>query len=250
VEKLEEDQSTHQAGVTYALTPNLNVYVSYGDTFEPQIANLASGEPADPEEGRAYEVGLKGDFGGHRVSYSLALFNMERTNIVEVDRQNPGFDILAGTQRSRGIELDLEGEVLPGWDMYLSAASLDAEFTQGELAGARPANAPKFGLSLFTSYEVQNGSWQGLGIGGGVVHKAGREMNDLFSYGGLTRVGFLDDYTEVDLRVFYTRQRWQFELAASNVFDEDYYSNAFAQLITGFQVNPPRQFLGSMRYKF
>ena len=114
----------------------------------------------------------------------------------------------------------------------------------------RSANAPKFGASLFTSYEIQDGPCKGLGFGTGVVYKAGREMNDLFSYGGVTRTNFLGDYTEVDLRTFYTRNRWQFEIAGTNLFNEKYCSNAFAQLQTGYQSNPPRQFMGSVRYKF
>lgn len=247
-ERLEEDEVTFQAGVTYALTDNLNAYASYGETFEPQGGFVAEGVPIDPEEGRAYEVGLKGELSDQRLSYSVAAFHMERNNIAQGIPGTP-FLVPVGTQRSRGVEIDFQGELLEGWDVYGSFAFMDAEFTEGGFAGATPANAPEFGASLFTSYEIQEGSLQGLGVGLGLVHKSGRDMTDLFSYGALTPV-LLDDFTELDLRVFYTQENWLYELQLSNVLDTEYYSNAFAQLITGFQVNPPRQVLGTVRYRF
>ncbi len=248
-DRLAENKITKQLGLTYALTPSMNLYATYGETFEPQTGLTGPNEHAAPEEGQAYEIGAKGDVLDKRVSYSLALFNLERNNIAQ-DIPGSIYLALAGTQRSRGVELDFQGQVVQGWEIYVSLAAMDAEFTKGTLKGARPANAPKFGASLFTSYEIQDGPCKGLGFGTGVVYKAGREMNDLFSYGGVTRTNFLGDYTEVDLRTFYTRNRWQFEIAGTNLFNEKYYSNAFAQLQTGYQSNPPRQFMGSVRYKF
>lgn len=248
-ERSSQNKLTKQLGVTYSVLPSMNLYATYGETFEPQTGQTAPNQIADPEEGTAYEIGAKGDVLDKRVTYSVALFNLERSNIAQ-DIPGSIFVALAGTQRSRGVEVDFQGSVVKGWEIYVSLAAMDAEFTEGVLQGARPANAPKFGASLFTSYEIQDGSLRGLGFGTGVVHKSGREMNDLSSYGGVTRIDFLDDYTEVDLRVFYTRKPWQFEVSCTNLFDETYYSNAFAQLITGYQVNPPRQFMGSMRYRF
>lgn len=248
-DRLAVNKFTKQLGVTYSVTGDMNLYATYGETFEPQIGQTAPNQIADPEEGTAYEIGVKGEVLGERISYSVALFNIERSNIAQAI---PGsiYLALAGTQRSRGVEVDFQGSLVEGWEIYVSLAAMDAEFTKGELKGARPANAPKFGASLFTSYEIQDGAWRGLGVGAGLVHKSGREMNDLFSYGGLTRVNFLGDFTEADLRVFYTRKPWQFEVSCTNLFDTTYYSNAFAQLWTGYQANPPRQFMASMRYRF
>ena len=248
-DRVSENKLTKQLGLTYSVTPSMNLYATYGETFEPQTGLTAPNEHAAPEEGTAYEIGAKGDVLGKRISYSLAVFNLERSNIAQ-DIPGSIYLALAGTQRSRGVELDFQGQVVRGWEVYVSLAAMDAEFTEGALKGAKPANAPKLGASVFTSYEIQDGTWQGLGFGAGVVYKGGREMNDLFSYGGVTRTNFLGDYTEVDLRAFYTWDRWQFEVAGTNLLNEKYYSNAFAQLITGYQSNPPRQFMGTLRYKF
>ncbi|MBL8268893.1 TonB-dependent siderophore receptor, partial [Steroidobacter sp.] len=180
--ELREDAFTYQAGLTFAITPAVNLYASYGTTFEPQSGTLPSGAAVDPEIGKAVEVGFKADVPEHKFSYSAALFKMERTNIAQGIAGTP-YVSLVGIQSSKGIEFDFQGEVVRGWEVYGSLAAMDAEYTQGEFKGVQPSNAPKFGASLFSSYEFQQGAWRGFGFGGGVVHKAGRKTTDINSYG-------------------------------------------------------------------
>lgn len=250
-ETIDSDEVTVQAGVTYAVTDDINVYASYGETFEPQFGFVAGGGQIDPERGTAYEIGLKGDF-AERLSYSLALFDMERTNIAQDDFTNPGFVVALGTQRSRGVELDFQGEIVSGWDVYGSFAVLDAEFSEGQFKGMQPVNAPRFGASLFTSYEFQEGALRGLGIGGGVVHKHGRKTfdDDRFGIFGSTPEFDFGDFTEVDLRVFYTVDRWRLQVSGTNVTNEKYYSPTFNTFAYAIQVNPAPAVVASISYAF
>lgn len=248
---IDSDEVTVQTGVTWAITEEVNVYASYGETFEPQFGFVASGDVIDPERGTAYEMGLKGDF-AQRLSYSLALFDMERTNIAQSDFLNPGFLIPLGTQRSRGVELDFQGEIIEGWDVYGSVAVLDAEFTEGQFEGMQPVNAPRFGLSLFTSYEFSGGALEGLGIGGGIVHKHGRETfdDDRFGIFGFNPVFDFGDFTELDLRAYYTLDNWRFQLSGTNLTDEKYYSPTFNHFAFAIHANPARAVLFDVSYAF
>ena len=216
------DEVTLQAGATYSITPNVSLYVAYGETFEPR--NEFAFDPSDPdgrgislgpEKGITYEAGLKGELAGGRLSWSLDSFYTARTNVLEVDHQHPKFSRQFGRQRTTGVELDVQGELLPGWDVYLSAVGMDNEFTEGELAGRPSPFSTPFGLALFSSYEIQRGVLQGLGSGAGVVHKERPE----FIYEGLVFDHLFDDYTELDLRAFYTRGNWRYQLSATNVLD-------------------------------
>jgi TonB-dependent siderophore receptor len=250
-DEVDTDEVTIQTGITYALTPDLNLYASYGETFEPQFGRVAGGGLIDPERGEAREVGLKGDF-ARRLSYSLAVFDMERDNISQADLFNPGFVVPLGTQRSRGVELDFQGDILPGWGVYGSFAWLDAEFTSGQFEGLQPVNAPRFGASLFTSYQIQGGTLRGLGFGGGLVHKRGRETFDEDDFGifGATQVFDFGDFTEVDVRVFYNNERWRLQLAGTNLTDEKYYSPTFNNFLWALHVNPARAVTASVSYRF
>ncbi len=240
-DEISPDELTGQAGATYALTKNLNLYASHGTTFEPQFGFVAGGGRIAPERGRSSELGLKGSL-ADRLSYSLALFDMRRTNISQADLFNPGFVVAQGSQRSKGVELELQGEIVAGWNVYASTAVLDAEFDKGEFEGLRPVNAPRFGLSLFTSYEFQGGSLKGFGFGGGIVHKQGRKTfdDDRFGLFGSPQTFDFGDFTELDLRVFYDAKRWRLELAGTNLTNEKYYSPTFNTFEYALQVNPAR----------
>lgn len=247
--ELKASEITTQGGLTYALTPQLNLYASYGETFEPRDGRLFGAGLAGPEEGKAYEVGVKGDALNRRLSYSVAAFDMRRTNIQQSDPDHPGFVLPLGTQRSRGVEVDFQGTLAGGWEVFGSLAWLEAEFIEGQYVGFQSANGPDFGLSLFTSYQVQQGALRGVGVGAGVVRKSGRETFDASSYSRPV-VFDLGGFTEVDLRMFYDRDQWRYEIAATNLLDTTYYSSYSAAMSFGLQVNPPRRVIGSVSYRW
>ncbi|MBL8269822.1 TonB-dependent siderophore receptor [Steroidobacter sp.] len=244
-----------QGGVTYALTDAINLYASYGQTFEPTTSRIfvpgdPDGELIDPEEGTNYEIGLKADLSSD-LSFSVAAFQMERSNIAQQDVANPQYSIPLGTQRSRGVELNAQGRLLPELSVFVSLAYLDAEFSDGEFKGLSPANAPRIGASLFGSYELLDGALQGLGFGLGVVYKGDRETFDTTWTRAARRPVEFDfgDFIEVDARVFYRHGRWMYTLSGTNLFDERYLSPTFAELDYGTNINPPRAIRFAVRYK-
>lgn len=247
---------TIQTGLTYKLTSAANLYASYGETFEPSTARVfaegsSTGKLIAPEEGTNYEVGLKAD-ASRDLSFTAAIFQMERTNIRQPDSNHPGFQIALGTQRSRGVELGMQGRISPEFSIFASAAYLNSEFSKGRFDGMTAPNAPRLGISAFGSYEILNGGLKGLGWGLGVVHKSGRETFDRhFTKPDGSRQTFdFGSFVEVDARVFYGRDHWMAALAVSNVFDEEYYSSTGLGFDGGIQVNPPRTLKATLRYKF
>jgi len=258
VSVVDVDDFTVQAGATYAVTENINLYGSFGQTFEPK-ANVRIFDPGNPagsvgapELGEAIEAGVKGEFLNRKVSATIAVFDMKRTNVAQGDQGNPGFSVLLGEQRSRGIELEIQGQLLPGWNVFLSTAYLDSKFTAGEFKNLQPSNAPKFGLSLFTSYELKAGPLNGFGLGAGVVHKGGRESfaSDLRYSDGSVVVTDFGAYTEVDARIFYRSKHWKFDASITNLSNEKYYSPVRNDGGYGINVNPPRTFMLSVARTF
>jgi TonB-dependent siderophore receptor len=241
---------TYQAGVTYRATDRINLYASYGETFQPRDAITADGTKTGPEEGESMEVGAKGELLDRgRLGWSMALFDTARTNIAQ-GVPGTSFVILLGDQRARGIEFDLQGELARGWDVYLSAAILKNRFEGGENDGKESYLSPRAGLSLFTSYEFQSGGLRGLGVGGGVVYKKRGRFQDFYEFPAPGNFDHLfDDPLEVDLRVFYQRENWHFELAGTNVLGDKYYSPEENALFSLF-VNPPRRVFGKVTYSF
>lgn len=113
-------------GVVFSPQPSLSVYASAGSAFAPP-STLVVG-PRDPERSRQLELGAKRTLGAGRAFAALALYHLERDNIAIPDET--GVTRQNGDQRSRGLELELAGEL--GGGVYVSAAYAfsDAELTR------------------------------------------------------------------------------------------------------------------------
>ena len=117
---------------------------------------------------------------------TLAYFDITKQNVATPDPNTPsGFGSIAtGEQRSQGVELDVVGEILPGWNIIAAYAYTDAKVTEDNVVpiGNRLFGTPKHSGSLWTTYELQGGGLQGLGFGVGFNYVGAREGDLLNSF--------------------------------------------------------------------
>jgi iron complex outermembrane receptor protein len=159
-----------------------------------------------------------------------------------VDPEN--FSIQLGAIRSRGIELDLAGEVSPGLRLIATYALTDSKVTEDnrpEFVGDRTINVPLHSGSLWAVYEVQAGDLQGLGVGAG-VYVVGERSGD-FVDEGFTIPG----YTRVDALLYYRRNNWKVQLNVENLFDRNYIESSFGSDVL---VGAPFTIRGQVSYTF
>ena len=108
-------------------------------------------------------------------------FNITRQNVATADPNDPLLQasIATGEQRSRGIELDISGEILPGWNIIASYAYINAEITEDNTfeVGNRRAGIPEHSASLWTTYRIQSGDLEGLGFGLGFNYVGNRKVD-------------------------------------------------------------------------
>lgn len=235
-----------RVGIVYQPIRPLGLYANFSESFEPQPGNTAGGTPFDPETGRQYEVGVKGEFLDRRLSVLLAFYHITKQNVESDDPDNPGFTRAIGEQRNRGIELDVAGELLPGWRVIASYAFTDAEVTKdfGGFEGKRPPNVALHGFSLWSTYEFQRGVLQGLGFGAGVFYVGDR-------YGDFENTFKLPDYVQTDMSVFYQPRFFphlRARLTIQNLFDVEYFESAEGDVT----VHPgsPITVLGTVAVRF
>src|SRR4028119_759714 len=110
---------------------------------------------------------------GTLIVYVLTSMAMAITS----DPNDPFASIQTGEQRSRGVELDVAGQILPGWNVIASYAYTDARITQDNEyeVGNQLVNVPENSASLWTTYELQSGALKGLGFGVGLRYVGERE---------------------------------------------------------------------------
>ncbi|MFJ4345341.1 TonB-dependent siderophore receptor [Pseudomonas sp. NPDC089401] len=240
---------TPYAGLVYDLTPEQSLYVSYTDIFKPQDARDANGQVLDPVVGKNYEGGWKGEFYEGRLNASVAAYLIKRDNVAEFagSRVIPGTanqteDYYRGVSgaETKGIDLELGGELSQGWNVqagYSHSRTEDAD-------GARlTTQLPMDTVRLWSTYQLP-GDLQRLTVGGGVNWNSSHSV--YFSrYGARVTQ---KDYSVVNLMA---RYRFNDHLSSTvnlnNLFDEKYYSG-----IAGSwgQYGAPRHVMMDVRYDF
>jgi iron complex outermembrane receptor protein len=207
-------------GIVYQPIKPISLYANYSESFFPQTGRLTGGGAVQPEIGEQYEVGVKADLLDNRISTTLAFFDITKSNILTDDPNNPDpdFSIQVGEQNSQGVELDIKGNILPGWDIIASYAYTDAKITEDNSLPVdnRLNNIPFNTVSLWTNYEFQNNALKGLALGAGLffVDERQGDLENSFSIPGYTRVDAAISYTTANLRL---------AVNFKNLFDVEYF---------------------------
>lgn len=211
------DALTPRVGIVYQPIEAVSLYASYSRSFNPNTVTTVSGNTLEPERGEGYEVGVKAELFDN-IFATLAYFDITKQNVAVTDPNNVLFSIPTGEQQSRGVELDVTGEILPGWNIIATYAYTDAEVTEDsdpDIVGNRLFNVPKHSASLWTTYEIQSGGLQGLGLGVGFNYVGEREGDLLNSFQA-------DSYFLTNAAIFYRRDNWRFGLNFKNLFNVNY----------------------------
>lgn len=233
-----------RAGIVYQPIRPISLYASYAQSFQPDrfLGRSASNDPFEPTRGTQYEVGIKADI-TQRLTATLAAFQITKTNVVTADPNDPDLSIQVGEQRSRGIELDLSGEILPGWNIIASYAYIDAITSKDNTipVGNRLINVPEHAASLWTRYEIQTGEFKGLGFGLGLYYVGERNAD-------LDNTSILPSYFRTDAALYYNRANWKLALNFRNLFNRTYYETAQGRNI--IYPGAPFTVVGSLSIEF
>ncbi len=207
-----------KVGLLYKIADNVSIYGSFSRSFEQEIGNSFDNEIFEPSRGTQYEIGVKGNWLDNRLSTTLALYDLTKSNVSTTDPENIDFSIQTGEQSSQGIELVTTGEILPGWNVIASYAYTDAKISKdNEFAvGNRLDRVPENAASLWTTYTIPKGNLQGLGFGFGLFYVGERE-------GDLDNSFQLPDYLRTDAAVYYRRENLNLAFNVNNLFDIDYF---------------------------
>ena len=116
------------------------MYASHTLTYVPrageQLASLtATNRALEPEEFTNNELGLKWDL-SDRLAATVAIYELERTNVAITDPTNPTLSILVDGQRVNGTELGLSGRISDRWQMMAGYAYQNSEIQTPERKAA------------------------------------------------------------------------------------------------------------------
>ena len=251
-----------RVGLTYEVTNQVNIYTTYLKGYQPQ-SNTVSLMPSTgaffwsansaarfkPLTSDLKEVGAKGQFFGNRINITVALYEINQKNIL-MNANVPAFPdslVQRGADRSRGVEWELAGYILPNWQVNASYSYIDArivEDSDASLNGKRKENTPVNSANLWTRYNFSDETLlKDIGIGLGVQYSGGKVP-------WFTRAFEVPGYTLFDMAIYYTPSKANMQLAlnVNNIFDTTYWIGAqnYLRLFPG----APRNFMLTATYKF
>jgi iron complex outermembrane receptor protein len=253
-----------RAGLTYALRDNLNYFASYSAGFRPLKPEYirfperyGRTEAFSPETSYQLETGLKGEFFDRALFATAAIYQIVKRNQLvntgsltadgaPVYRQN-------GQARSRGVEVELTGNILPNFSLNANYAFNHTEVLEADLAaenGQPLANAPKNSGGLWAKYTFLTPGLRGLGLAVGGNYVGSRRFENQVAPldGGTPYWAYWPSYAVADVALFYTVNRFNFHVNVNNLFDKYYFVGGY----DFFRASPgaPRNYMATLGYSF
>jgi catecholate siderophore receptor len=235
-----------RVGLIYKPMLPLSIYGSYSLTYLPrageQLASLSlTNQALDPEEFRNYEVGAKWDV-APGFSFTAALYRLDRGNVIVADPIDPALSILVDAQRTKGLEIGLNGNITRAWSVAGGYAYQDGEITRTISAaaqvGASLAQLPKHSISLWNRY----GFTPRVATAVGVLSRS-----DVFT--STDNLVILPNWTRIDAAFYYNLTSGvRAQINVENLFNEDYYLNAHSN--TNITPGSPRAFRVALTTRF
>ncbi|QIL42127.1 TonB-dependent receptor [Pedobacter sp. HDW13] len=243
-----------RAGITYALNPNINIYATYLQGYQPQgntsslvIIPPPAGTNFKPLESDLREIGAKSEWLNRRLMINVALFEINQKNLLM--NANDPLDVNRlverGAQRSRGFEFEASGLISANWQFNAGYSYIDAIIKDDfnpQLIGQRVQNTPKHSASLWTRYNLETLKLKGIGFGAGV------------QYSGTKLPLYIRDfelpaYTLFDAAIYYSPVGSKVQLAANlnNILNKTYWVGAqnYLRLFPG----TPRNIMFNVTYR-
>jgi iron complex outermembrane receptor protein len=237
-------------GLVYEPFASLSFYAAFAKGFRPNSGFDFNRNPFEPEKTESYEVGMKFSTPDQNLSGTIAVFTMDKTNVITADPVNAGFSVAIGEAESKGVELELSGQLPGEVRMQMSYAYTDAESATSVLdpdfrmvvnAGDPLINIPEHNASLLLFKDIDiSGRQLTLGIGGKYVSDRLGETGTQF---------FLPEYTLVKLMASYeVFDKLTVSAEVNNLTDERYYPASYSALWVA--AGAPRQYQMRATYEF
>lgn len=219
--KLTDAKLSKTAGVMYLADNGFSPYVSYSESFSPEVGRDGYGTPYKPTEGKQIELGIKyspDDFNGY---INAAVYQLHQKNTLTSDPVT-FISTQTGESRARGFEFEYAHQLTPELKLLANYTYSDVEFVKSrnsEEVGKHLPLIPKNSLSLWVDYNLEH-KIEGLTVGGGMRYIGS-------TYGDKTNSAEMKvpSYTVFDVMARYQlNSQWQLQFNVNNIMNKKYVS--------------------------
>jgi len=230
--KAKDNPFTYLISPRYKISPDVMVYARLASGYRPGGPNSNCGVMGVPcqyshDTTTNYEVGTKGKVLDGALSFDLSIYRIDWSDIqlgLTVPTTVLGYTANAGTARSEGVELSLEGRPLPGltlsgWVAYNDARLVKAlPETAGDLAnlpeGSRLPMSSRWSGSISFNHDFDVGQDVRARVGGSASYVDDR-------IGGLALAPLVyPSYVQADISAGIEYRTFRLDVYVNNVTDK------------------------------
>jgi len=246
---------TPRIGLNVSVGANVNIYGLYDQSFIPTSGTTVEGEAFVPVRANNLEGGLKKDWFGGRWKSTVAVFHITKENMVvahpdpDVLEQNPYAQMQLGEAVSKGVELDIQGEIIDGLQLILNYANTNVEITEDtneENEGTRIPGHAEHMANTWLHYRFQDNLLNGFGVSLGAQYQHDRSSWNWDA----DNESLLPDYFRLDGAFSYENEDFHIGLNINNLLDEYLYSGSAYSSFYYWQTEPGINYRLNVRYKF
>jgi len=234
--KQKQNALSPRAALTYLIDSSTTAFFLYDQSFVPQtgqkaIVNAAreviGAEPLDPQRGKNLEIGLKRSWFNSRLYTTLTGFHTIRINTAANDEVNSGYRIQFGEVTSKGIELDIIGNITDQLSLVTNYTFVKAAVTKDKDPTRLNKQMPQTPQQIFNTwiqykFPLRNLASLNLSLGQTTIIKRSTSDKDQF----------IPDYTKFDAGISYVQDKYFFRVIADNLTGKRYMSSG--DIISGF----------------
>jgi iron complex outermembrane receptor protein len=245
---------TPRVGLSYSVDRNTAVYFVNDQSFLENFGADWQGNAFDPVTGTNIELGIKRDWLKGKWNTSVAAYQITRNNVLTADMDHPNpsggfYNRQSGQQQTKGVEIDIRGEIVNGFDIVVNYAFTEAKVTKDsdpKNVGVQVPGSSKHIQNSWINYKVDNGTFAGLGFSVGYQWQVQR--SSWYVFDGSEKS--LPDYFRLDGGISYQKNKIGFNLFINNILNKYLYSGGPYADYYYWQAEPGTNARFSVNYRF
>ncbi|QJD79183.1 TonB-dependent receptor [Spirosoma rhododendri] len=248
----------------YQPTRTTSTYVSYANNFNINTGVDIYGATLSPSIVDQYELGIKNDLFGGRVSANASVYRIQNSNLAltaltKADG-SPNTDTnvkeFTGQTTSDGFEVDINASLsknfyfITGYAYNYIRYTKTAQTTGAFIEGERLTNSPAHTANATIFYTFDLPKLRGLKLGASAFYTGARNGGNNNTYGqtpAFSRLIPLTGFTTIDLTAGYGYRAVSLLVKLSNITNE---LNYLIHDRYSIMPIPPRQLTATLGYKF
>ena len=219
------------AGLIFDATNNLSLFANYSRGEQATFTVAKNGSILPNIITTNKEAGVKLDLFHKRATINASYFDIQQDNIILRNPADPT-DLSSGPgQRGRGIDLNIAGQLLPGWSVLASLTRTKYALLTVNALQTVVAQQPRDTYSLFSSYRSKITDGLSGGLSAGLYGRSSSYANLLGQY-------VVPPSRQVDVNGFLSVRGFDINIGIRNIFDRRNYGSA--STFTYIPVAEPR----------